>query len=96
LNYRTISCAGESTPFVEFMLEVILETLVNVPNNVPKDRMETIVNKMRENTSIAIKELAEQLSVNEKTIKRDIEKLKEEKKVQRVGSARKGKWEIKS
>jgi Fic family protein len=91
---------GESTPFVEFMLEVILKTLENVPknvtNNVPKDRIDMIVNKMRENSSITIKELAESLNVNEKTIKRDIEKLKEENKVQRVGSARKGIWEIKS
>ena len=47
---------------------------------------------MSENKFITIKELAEALNVNEKTVKRDIEKLKEKNKIQRVGSARKGEW----
>jgi Fic family protein len=87
---------GESTPFIEFMLEIILESLENVPknvtDNVPKDRVEFILYKMSENKFITIKELAEALNVNEKTVKRDIEKLKEKNKIQRVGSARKGEW----
>lgn len=89
---------GESTPFIEFMLEVILKTLQNVPNNVPnhvpKDRSETIINMIREDRDITIKELASKLEVNEKTIKRDLQILKSEHKILRVGSARKGYWEI--
>ena len=60
--------------------------------NVPKDRVEFILYKMSENKFITIKELAEILNVNEKTVKRDIEKLKEKNKIQRVGSAGKGEW----
>jgi len=90
---------GESTPFVEFMLEVILKTLENVPKdvpeNVPKERGELILNSMRENPTITVRELAQLLKVNEKTIKRDIEKLKEEHKIERIGSARKGMWKVK-
>lgn len=89
---------GESTVFIEFMLEVILSTISNVPKsvskNVPKDRVLLILEKIKENPSITVKELALLLDVNEKTVKRDIEKLKEEDKVQRIGSARKGKWEV--
>ena len=89
---------GESTSFVEFMLEVILKTLENVPKdvpeNVPKDRGELILDSMRENPTITVRELAQLLKVNEKTIKRDIEKLKEENKVLRIGSARKGEWRV--
>ena len=38
--------------------------------------------------------MASALGVNEKTIKRDIEQLKEENRVKRIGSARKGYWEV--
>ena len=89
---------GESTPFIEFMLEVILETIQNVPNavskNVPKDRIALILEHMRANKAITVKELADILNVNEKTVKRDIEKLKGEGKVLRTGSARKGEWQV--
>ena len=95
---------GESTPFIEFMLEVILETIQNVPKdvtknvpkdvtkNVPKDRIELILENMKNNPTVTVKALALMLEVNEKTVKRDIEKLKAEGKVRRVGSARKGEW----
>ena len=89
---------GESTPFIEFMLEVILHTIQNVPKsvtkNVPKDRAEEILEYMRRDATVTIKVLAVTFSVNEKTIKRDIEKLKNEKKLQRVGTARKGSWRV--
>ena len=88
----------ESTAFIEFMLGVILETIENVPKvvtkNVPKDRAVLILENMNINSTVTIKELAELLKVNEKTVKRDIEKLKEERKVKRTGSARKGIWQV--
>ena len=88
----------ESTAFIEFMLGVILETIINVPKvvtkNVPKDRIILILENMKIDSTVTIKELAEILVVNEKTIKRDIEKLKEEGKVKRTGSARKGIWQV--
>jgi Fic family protein len=89
---------GESTPFIEFMLEVILKTLENVPKdvpyNVPKERVELILDSMKENPSITLKDLANLVMVSEKTIKRDIEKMKQEGKVKRTGSARKGSWNV--
>jgi Fic family protein len=89
---------GESTAFIEFMLEVILSTIDNVPKivieNVPNDRTFMILKYMMNDSTVTIKVLAEHLKVNEKTIKRDIEKLKEEGKVVRTGSARKGVWQV--
>jgi predicted HTH transcriptional regulator len=38
--------------------------------------------------------IGEKMGVNEKTIKRDIEKLKKEGKIRRVVSARGGHWEV--
>ena len=102
--YKAIEKSSEiadSYPFVEYMLEAILtvcnETLQNVPKNVPlndpKKRVHAIFNLIRENNSITIKELAEKLKVSEKTIKRDLEKLKKENLIKRVGK-KGGYWEI--
>jgi Fic family protein len=90
--------AGESTPFVEFMLEMILHTILNVPNydpdNVPKKRSEQILEQLHKTPEISVRKLSELFLVSEKTIKRDLEKLKEQQKIQRIGSNRKGYWQI--
>ena len=94
---------GESTPFVEFMLEIILKTLIkvkkdnvpkNVPKNVPLKRLDKIVNIMKKDKNITALELADKLGVTDKTIKRDIAKLKDENRVVRVGSLKSGHWEV--
>jgi Fic family protein len=94
---------GESTPFVEFMLEIILKTLKlyikenvpkNDPKNVPIKRLDTIVKYIQENKNITILELSQKIGVSDKTIKRDIAKLKEQNRLQRVGSLKAGHWEI--
>ena len=46
------------------------------------------------NGKITIPEIGKELKVNEKTIKRDIEKLKESGKVKRVGPDKGGHWEV--
>lgn len=88
--------AGESTPFVEFMLEMILETLQNVPKNVtenvPKNRVEELLEILKANSQTTAKSLAQRFGVDEKTIKRDLEKLKSDGMIGRTGSARKGEW----
>jgi len=86
---------GESTPFVEFMLEIILKTVIkvkkdnvpkNVPKNVPLKRLDEIIKLLKKDKNITVLELADRLGVTDKTIKRDIAKLKSENKVVRVGS----------
>jgi Fic family protein len=93
---------GESTPFIEFMLEMILESMqkvksdpLNVPRNVPLKRLDKIVELIKNNRDITIKELANILEVADKTVKRDIAKLKEQNRVIRVGSQKSGYWEVK-
>jgi len=96
---------GESTPFVEFVLEAILQScerelangqnvLINVPKNVPLNRQEQIIELMRQNSSITIEQLAHACNVSDKTIKRDIAKLKEAGRLERKGSLKSGYWEI--
>ena len=96
---------GESTPFIEFMLEAILLTSqkmlkeiqnvpLTVPKNVPLKRLEQIIGLIQENKDITIEQLAHTCSVSTKTIKRDIAKLKEDGKIKRVGSLKAGHWEV--
>ncbi len=102
--YKSIEKSSEiadSYPFVEYMLESILtickETLQNVPKNVPlndpKKRIDAILSLIKENSFITIKELADKLNVSEKTIKRDLNKLKKENVLKRIGR-KGGYWEI--
>ena len=98
---------GESTPFVEFMLEVIKKSLKeyikqskksvpkSVPRNVPLSREEEIVKLISKDCNITISKIAEILGVSDKTIKRDITKLKDKNIVVRVGSTKKGFWQLK-
>ena len=98
--------AGESTPFVAFMLQAILRSCEEelaaerdvpktVPKNVPINRQEKIIRLMQENSAITIEQLAHACDVSDKTIKRDIAKLKEEGRVERVGSLKSGNWNVK-
>ena len=102
--YKTIEKSSEivdSYPFIEYMLESILtickETLQNVPKkdpkNDPKKRVNKILELIKENKFITIKELADKLNVSEKTIKRDLDKLKKENILKRIGK-KGGYWEI--
>ncbi len=89
---------GESTPFIEFMLNVILLTCKSVPLNDPKSvplkRLDKIVELLKENKHLTINQIATICNVSSKTIKRDIAKLKELGKIKRVGSQKSGYWEI--
>ena len=95
---------GESTPFIEFMLSVILKAIEsakksnvpkNVPKNVPLKRATKILSLVNKNKNITIIELSDILKVTDKTIKRDIAKLKKENRLIRVGSLKSGYWEVK-
>jgi len=85
----------ENTKFFTVIFE--RKEIKNVPENVPEnvpDRLKMIRDFMSKNNKIKISELAKRLSVNEKTIKRDIEKLKEEGLLKRVGGAKGGSWVV--
>ena len=97
---------GESTPFIQFMLEIISKSLKeyiknsknsvpkSVPKNVPLKRTIEIVNLMKKDKNITLSQIADILGVSSKTIKRDITKLKNENKIVRVGGLKGGHWEV--
>ena len=49
---------------------------------------------MKRDKNITVLELADKLGVTDKTIKRDIAKLKNKKRVIRVGSSKSGYWKV--
>ena len=67
---------------------------VNVPVNVKSNRGDLILNSILKNETLRIKDLAILFNVTEKTIKREIQKLKREKKIKRIGSDKAGYWQI--
>ena len=93
--------AGESTPFVEFMLESIHQSVKEFLNEYQKsDQKSTlksdqkIYELMKQDSTITIKELALRLDMSESGIKKMISKLKKEGKIERIGSAKGGKWKV--
>jgi len=66
----------------------------NVPENVPENREVSICQFMKKNKEITILELAKEIGVNEKTIKRDIEKMKKDNLIRRIGPDKGGYWEV--
>ncbi len=67
----------------------------NVPLNVPlNERQKKIINDISADKHMIQAELANKYNVNEKTIKRDLLYLQDNKVIKRIGSKKTGYWEI--
>ena len=66
----------------------------NVPENAPEKRHKVIIEMIQSNPFITIPELATICSVNEKTIKRDIQQLKTRNLLTRIGPDKGGYWKV--
>ena len=89
---------GESTPFIEFMLDMILKSIQTTLKSDQKSNYKSdqkVLALMKENSKITIHELMEKLSMSESGVKKVIKKLKDENIISRVGSLKSGYWEIK-
>jgi len=62
--------------------------------SVPLNRLNTIINSIKENKYTNLKDIAKKLNVSLRTIKRDIKKMKKNKIIIRKGSDKTGYWEI--
>ncbi len=65
----------------------------NVTDDVT-DREQIIFDKIKQDNKVTTTQLANQLNVSKRTILRDIEKLKQQNKIKRIGDERTGYWEI--
>ncbi len=66
----------------------------NVPDNVPDKRLQQILSLIAKNDKILLQDIADKFNVSKRTIRRDIEKLKQEKRLKRIGNEKSGYWEI--
>lgn len=64
----------------------------DVTKNVTKEK--EILALLREDASMTTAEMAQKLSVNRRTVQRELEKLKKKKNIERKGGRRYGYWEI--
>ncbi len=54
----------------------------------------SLINLIKNNNKILLQEIAGQLNISKRTIRRDIEKLKQQNKLKRIGTEKTGHWEI--
>ena len=77
------------------MLEVILESIKSSVKDSVKSSVNTedkILDILKQNPTITLKEISLKLDLTQRAVEKQVAKLKKENKVQRLGSARKGKW----
>ena len=84
---------GESTPFIEFMLDIIRKTLQEYIKNSKKSNQKILL-LIKKNNKITIKELSDKTALSQSGIKKIIKNLKDEERLVRVGSLKGGHWEI--
>ena len=67
----------------------------NVPVNVPlKDRQKKVITALSKDPHASAQKLAEKFGVTEKTIKRDLQLLKQQNLITRVGADKNGYWKV--
>lgn len=89
--------AGNSTPFILFMLQCLLKVLremqeSNRKSNRKSDRK--ILDAIRQNPNISIRELRQELLMSESGIKKIIRQLRNQGTLVRIGGAKGGYWEV--
>ena len=97
--------AGESTPFVEFMLQNILATLkkyknttlasAGSTNNVKLTSRQQKIVELIQNGDATTESLAKKFKVSARTIARDLATLQENEIIVRDGSRKTGRWLVK-
>lgn len=94
--YKAIAISGGEdgcTPFIEFVLGVIDETLA-IESNTPLSTRDKIIEQLRNNPKITRNELASRLGITPDGIKYHLQRMAAEGIIIRHGSARGGYWEV--
>lgn len=94
--YKAIAISGGEdgcTPFIEFILGVIDETLA-IESNSPRSTRDKIIEQLRNNPKITRSELASILGITADGVKYHLQKMTVDGIIIRHGSARGGYWEV--
>lgn len=94
--YKAIAISGGEdgcTPFIEFILGVIDETLA-LESSAPRSTRDKIIEQIHNNPKITRKELASILGITSDGVKYHLQKMTAEGVIVRHGSSRGGYWEV--
>jgi len=99
--YEALAAAdkvGDSTSFIEFMLQALLdamtEVLIKTSEKVSEKTSEKIIHALDHNHTMTIAELAKTLGLSTRSIERNLQKLQKEGRLRRIGPARGGYWDV--
>ena len=81
--------------YIDLAAQTMGDVPANVPVNVPvNERLDKILTMVRANPKVTAQKMALALGVTDKTIKRHLKALREQGRIQRVGSDKAGHWEV--
>jgi ATP-dependent DNA helicase RecG len=66
----------------------------NVTDNVTNNRLDIILEFIKNDNTITTEEIAKKMDVSKRTILRDIDKLKTQNKIERIGNTKTGHWKM--
>ncbi len=88
---------ASSTPFITFMLQCLKLALIEMQESNQKGNQKSnqkIVEAMRQNPSVTIRDLQDITGLSESGVKKNIRQLRAEGIIARVGGAKGGHWEV--
>ncbi len=89
---------AEATPFIEFMLQALLdamhETIANGSEKSSEESSEKILYLLRNEPRLPARLLAERLGISARAVEKQIAKLRQHGRLRRVGPAKGGYWEV--
>ena len=99
--YQALSEAerrAEATPFIEFMLQALLdamgETLVTGSEKGSEESSEKILALLRAEPRLPARLLAEHMGISPRAVEKQIAKLRAQGRLRRIGPAKGGHWEV--
>ena len=86
---------GNSTLFIEFMLQCLLDCLLNMGTEKSTEKStEKLIRIIRENPNVTIAEMCKLTGLSDKGVRKNLDKLKKQGVLQRIGPAKGGHWKV--
>ena len=95
INFMLDTIANSLYKYIDVATQTVVDVPVNVPANVPVNELSVkILRLVRANPKVTAQKMALALGVTDKTIKRHLKALREQGRIQRVGSDKADHWEV--
>ncbi len=94
------TAAGQSGPFIDFMLTEIRDTLEKhkviekVPNKVPNKSEINVLDLLLKSPNITASAIATEIGLTDRAVRKILSSLKEQGLIERIGSNKSGYWKL--